>query len=107
MGLRATWWATAGRSRRAQAGETLHIQATQLYSTDLALKRLTEMLGRMPGWSTLASFLPDGIGDPLVARSALASTFAASLELAKSGQVRLRQAKAFDELYIRGTEPSR
>ncbi len=97
--------AYAGHKGRAQAADTLQIRATQLYSTDLALKRLTEMLGKLPGWSTLASFLPVGIADPLVARSALASTFAASLELAKSGKVRLRQARAFDDLYIRGSEP--
>ena len=72
-------------------------------SVDRALKRLTDMLGKLPGWATLASFLLQGMGDPLVARSALASTFAASLELAKTGKVRLRQARAFDELYIRRT----
>lgn len=98
--------AYAGHKSRAQTGDTLHIRATELYSTDLALKRLTEMLGVLPGWSTLASFLPQGITDPLVARSAMASTFAASLELAKTGKVTLRQAKAFDDIYIRGTEPS-
>ena len=98
--------AYAGHQSRAQAGDTLHIRATQLYSTDQALKRLTDMLGTLPGWATLSSFLPQGITDPLVARSALASTFAASLELAKTGKVRLRQRRAFDDLYIRGTEPS-
>lgn len=98
--------AYAGHRHRAHAGDTLHIRATELYSMDLALKRLTEMLGRLPGWSTLVSFLPQGIDDPLIARSALASTFAASLELAKTGKIRLRQAQAFDDIYIRGTEPT-
>ena len=97
--------AYAGQKQRAQTDDTLHIRATELYSMDLALKRLTEMLGRLPGWSTLSSFLPSGIGDPLVARSALAATFAASLELAKTGHVQLRQDSAFDDIYIRGAEP--
>lgn len=97
--------AYAGQKQRAQADDTLHIQATELYSMDQALKRLTDMLGRLPGWSTLASFLPSGIGDPLVARSALAATFAASLELAKTGHVQLRQDRAFDDIYVRGADP--
>ena len=91
------------RRLAAKSGE-LQIRASRLYSMDEALRRLTEMLGAIPGWTKLASFLPSGIGDPLVARSALASTFAASLELAKTGKVSLRQERAFDEIYLRRRE---
>ena len=98
--------AYAGSKHRAQSDDTLHIEATQLYSMDEALSRLTEMLGGLSGWSTLASFLPQNIADPLVARSALASTFAASLEMAKSGKARLRQDSAFGDIFIRGADPT-
>ena len=91
------------RRLTANSGQ-LQIRASRLYSMDEALRRLTEMLGAIPGWTTLASFLPIGMADPLVARSALASTLAASLELAKSGKVALRQERAFDEIYLRRRE---
>jgi segregation and condensation protein A len=39
----------------------------------------------------------------LVARSALASTLAASLELARTGKAQLRQDVAFGPIYLRRT----
>ncbi|MEM7446301.1 MAG: ScpA family protein [Pseudomonadota bacterium] len=88
--------------RRRVSAATLQIRSSQLYTTDQAVKRLTEMLGLSPGWATLSEFLPDHSDDPLLARSALASTFAASLELAKSGEAELRQDTMFAPVYVRG-----
>src|SRR5690606_5627886 len=62
------------RRRHAGEGSGLQIEASRLYSTDQALRRLVGMLGRVPGWATLSSFLPPPVSDPLVARSALAAT---------------------------------
>jgi segregation and condensation protein A len=60
------------------------------------------MLGAMPGWRTLAAFLPPDLqGDPLLRRSALASTFAASLEMCKEGKLRIRQDGTFGPIYLR------
>ncbi len=59
------------------------------------------MLGGMPDWQTLRSFLPPGLEGGLVARSALASTLAASLELTRTGKVQLRQDVAFGPIYLR------
>ena len=38
-----------------------------------------------------------------MARSAIASTFAASLELAREGKVKLRQHDAFGPIYLKST----
>ena len=80
---------------------TLYIEQSQLYSADDALKWLSEMLGGMPDWQTLRSFLPPGLEGDLVARSALASTLAASLELTRAGKAQLRQDVAFGPIYLR------
>ena len=90
--------------RRRQGDQALYIQASNLYSADQALRRLTEMLGRVPGWTTLSSFLPVGLTVSIVARSALAAMLTASLELAKAGKIVLRQDRAFDQIYLRRTE---
>ena len=66
----------------------LHIEAPELYSMDDALQRLQRLLGRMPEWRSSMSFLPPALGGGLVRRSAVAATFAASLELARDGQAR-------------------
>lgn len=88
--------------RRRTAVKTLKIEAPDLYSVDDALKRLREMLGRMPDWTMLVRFLPPGLHDALVLRSAIASTFVATLELAKEGHIDLRQdGGAFGPIYVK------
>jgi segregation and condensation protein A len=79
----------------------LTIAATELYSMEAALERLSAMLGRIPEWTTLQSFLPQGLKDGVVGRSALAATFAASLELVRTGRLQLRQDRNFGQIFIR------
>ncbi len=78
-----------------------------LMSTEKALERLERMLGALPrkgdisAWATLHSFIPEGEVNTLYARSALASTFTAGLELAKQGCLEFRQEGAFRPVYMR------
>jgi segregation and condensation protein A len=56
----------------------------------------------MEEWGQLASFLPEGWAlEPAKRRSAIASTFAASLEMAKLGQLEIRQEENFAPIYLR------
>jgi len=79
----------------------LRIPLTDLYSMDEALKRLGEMLGHSPDWRAITSFLPPDMLLGLRRRSALAATFAASLELVRSGRAQLRQDGTFGPIYLR------
>ncbi|WP_299619592.1 ScpA family protein [Pelagibius sp.] len=92
-----------GRNKTRASVTNLQIKAPELYSVDEAMTRLASLFGAsIPGWRSLSSFLPPDLrGDPLLTRSALASTFAASLELCKSGKVRLRQDGTFGPIYVR------
>jgi len=49
----------------------------------------------------LMSFLPPGLRGGIVERSAVAATFAASLELVRAGKLQLRQDSAFGPIYLR------
>lgn len=81
---------------------TLTIEAPDLYSVEDALRRLENLLGRMPDWSVLSSYLPQFQGDPLKMKSAVASTFIAALELAKQGRLQLRQdGGAYSPIYVK------
>ena len=62
------------------------------------------MVDSMPEWKALVEFLPKGLHSALLARSAVASTFVASLELAKEGYVELRQDKLFGPIFLRSRE---
>ena len=86
---------------RRQEVATLHITPNELYTVEQALERLQRLLGRTPDWQSISSFLPPDVRDGVVARSALASTFVASLELARSGKVQIRQNTPFGPIYIK------
>jgi len=59
------------------------------------------LLGSLPDWTSLDRFLPDAIGGPLERRAALASTLVAGLEMARGGDLRLRQEQAFGPILVR------
>ena len=80
---------------------TLHIAPQELYSVEEAVERLRALLGRVPDWQSLLAFLPQGLKDGILRRSALASTFVATLELVRQGQAEVRQEGAFLPIYVR------
>lgn len=96
-----------GIRNRAEVGGELRIMPTQLYSMEQAIKRLRFVIGDTPDWTVLEGFLPDNLTDPLVRRSAVASTFAASLELTREGLAEIRQAGLFEPIYVRKASADR
>ena len=77
-----------------------------VFTMEQALDRLRGLIGFAGTWADLTSFLPDGWDtNPDRRRSATAAHFAAILELAKRGQVHLRQSETFAALEIRRREP--
>lgn len=93
--------AYSSQSNRARGDGTLHIEAWDLHSVDDALDRLNQVVGKLPDWNTLARFLPAGLKAGLTYRSAVASTFAASLEMAREGKLRIRQDGVFGPIFLR------
>ncbi|HYM30576.1 MAG TPA: ScpA family protein [Candidatus Cybelea sp.] len=81
--------------------EPLRMRRSMVFSVEDALIRLSETLGRMPDWSLLVNYLPPNIVDAFGLRSAMASTFVASLELSRQGRMQLRQGQTFGPIYVR------
>lgn len=97
--------AAYGRQKGRQTANILHIQASgELYSVEAARLRLAAMLGEIPEWRSLENFLPPSLRPGLNRRSALASTLAASLDLAKTGRVVIRQDRAFGPIFVKPGE---
>lgn len=92
-----------GDQKRRGPGGPLHIEPFDIYTVEDALQRLRGLLGSTPDWESLWRFLPEGALEGLVGRSAIASTFAASLELAREGKVKLRQHDVFGPIYLKPT----
>ncbi|SEO53545.1 condensin subunit ScpA [Salinihabitans flavidus] len=73
-----------------------------VFTMEQALDRMRGLIGFAGTWTDIESYLPEGWqSDPKRRRSATASTFAASLELAKEGKVELRQSATFAPIELR------
>lgn len=78
-----------------------------LMSTEEAYDRLTTMLGQLPRkgedsvWAALQSFIPKDMKEAITKRSSAASLFTASLEMAKQGELEIKQDGLFKPIYVR------
>lgn len=87
----------------ARTRPVMHVvQQRDVMTLEAAIERVSALIGTRIEWSTLQSFLPEDASGPY-ARSALASSFVAALELAKQGRVELKQKSAFAPLYLKAT----
>ncbi len=98
--------AYAGVKRR-QGHRALSIRPSRLHTVEAAIQRLSAMLGIAIEWRTIETFLPLVTGDPIMRRSAWAATFAASLQLAKDGDLAIRQEAAFGPIYLKARRRER
>ena len=90
------------RNRQRVEHTVLRIaEPAELMSIEDARKRLKALLGNVPDWTDLVNFLPPELREGLSVRSAVASTLAASLEMARSGEVQIRQDSAFGPILLR------
>lgn len=77
-----------------------------IMTLEQALERMRGLIGYAGDWTGLEDYLPDGWhADPARRRSATAANFSASLELAKLGQIDIRQIEAFGSIQIRKRDP--
>jgi len=90
-----------GEGHRRRTAAVLTIAAPEFHSLEDAMRHLAQFVGHVPEWRDLVGFLPDELRGDVFRRSALASTFAATLELARAGRMELRQDRAFGPIYLR------
>ena len=91
-----------GDNRRRADASQLRIEPSRLFNIADAIERLSGLLGEMTDWRALMSYLPrDLAAGELIQRSAVAATFAASLELARTGAIELRQSSSFGPIQVR------
>ncbi|MDT2071298.1 MAG: ScpA family protein [Planktomarina sp.] len=78
------------------------MERDSVFTMEQALQRMRGLIGFTGHWTDILSYLPDGwTDDPKKRRSATASTFAASLELAKEGKIVIRQDEIFSPIQIK------
>ncbi|MBN9030425.1 MAG: segregation/condensation protein A [Rhizobiales bacterium 63-7] len=88
--------------RQRQAVTQVTIEKRQVWSLSDARDILMRMIGEIgEDWHALDRFLLRYLVAPADRATAIASAFAASLELAREGQVELRQDGAFEPIFMR------
>lgn len=93
--------------RTRDSFQPLHVDALdQVVTVEQALERLRGLIHHAIEWIDLKDYLAaDWQDNPQLRRSATAATFAASLEMAKSGVLELRQSGVFEPIEIRRKDP--
>src|SRR5262245_32963128 len=76
-----------------------------VWSIKEARQRLEALLGERADWVQLDLFLQQYGAVPDIARTARASSFGATLEMAREGLIELSQAEPFAPIYLRKREP--
>jgi len=92
--------------RQRQAVTNVTIARRRVWSLAEARLLLARLVGALDEWTALDRFLIRYMADPEERPTAIASAFAATLELAREGRVEIRQDGAFSPLYMRtGANP--
>jgi segregation and condensation protein A len=93
--------------RRSSAKVKYTPKPMTFFSVQNALDRLQKLLGSLPDWSSLEQFLPDNLESGLPRRAALSATLVAGLELARGGDIQLRQETDFGPILVHKGEHGR
>jgi segregation and condensation protein A len=96
--------AAYARQSQRHALARVRFKAREVWSLAEARQALTRLVGAQADWTAFDTFLLEACAASDMRRSARASTFAASLELAREGRIEMRQERAFAPIWLRPTE---
>jgi segregation and condensation protein A len=89
------------QQRQRTAIRTWHIRPRTVWSLKEARTELERLLGITCDWAPLDQLLAEFLVEPELRKTALASSFTATLEMTREGALEIRQAKSFAPLMIR------
>jgi segregation and condensation protein A len=87
--------------RQREAVMQVTIEKRQVWSLADARLVLARLIGDMVDWTALDHFLLRYMTSPKERATAIASSFAASLEMVREGRLEIRQDGAFSPIYLR------
>lgn len=93
--------------RQRQSVTSVRVRRRTVWSLQDARDLLSRLVGRMADWAPINSYLVDYLVDESERATVLASTFSASLEMVREGQLELRQSDPFAPIYLRRRQEAR
>jgi Uncharacterized conserved protein len=80
---------------------TISIPKLPVFTTEDGIKAITNLFGKLTDWKNINDLIPSQYEkSKKLKRTGRAGIFAGSLELAKEGNISIRQNKLFDDIYI-------
>jgi len=95
--------AAYARQSQRHALARVRFKTREVWSLAEARQALTRLVGAQADWTAFDNFLLEAGVASDMRRSARASAFAASLELAREGKIEMRQERAFAPIWLRPT----
>jgi segregation and condensation protein A len=93
--------------RQRRAITNVRIAKRGVWSLKEAREILARLIGPTTDWTALDRFLAEYLAGPEERKTALASSFAATLELVREGMLEVQQTGAFAPIYLRGRQGQR
>ena len=90
--------------RQRQAITNVRIARRGVWSLKEAREILIRLIGEFRDWTALDQFLTEYLASAEERSTAIASSFAATLELVREGAIEMRQQEAFAPLYLRNRQ---
>ena len=79
----------------------MNIPKLPVFTTEDGIKRIKEFLSKLTDWKNINELIPVRFNKDKNNKTGKAGIFAGSLELVKEGNLIIKQAKLFDEIYIK------
>ena len=82
--------------------QKISIPKLPVFTTEDGIRTLKQFIGKISDWKNLNDFVPENFkSQKKMIKTGNAGIFAASLELAKEGNISIKQDNLFDEIFIK------
>ena len=82
--------------------KVMNIPKLPVFTTEEGINRIKEFFGKLNDWKNIDELLPKNFSESKnLKRSSKAGIFSGSLELAKEGNISIKQNNLFDDIYIK------
>jgi segregation and condensation protein A len=92
------------QQRQRTAVLSMQLKPRTVWSLNEAREELERLLGMNVDWAPLDRLIAEFLVEPELRKTALASSFTATLEMTREGALEIRQAKSFAPLFVRRRE---
>ena len=92
------------QQRARTALRSMQLKPRSVWSLKEARDELERLLGMNLDWAPLDALIAEFLVEPEMRKTALASSFTATLEMTREGALEIRQAKSFAPLFVRRRE---